>query len=69
MLMAIEIGQVVHDFAIIMIVAGAMAIISIKLKQPMIIGYILAGMAIDPYTQPFNLIRNIEVLNLLLKLG
>jgi monovalent cation:H+ antiporter-2, CPA2 family len=69
MLMAIEIGQVVHDFAIIMIVAGAMAIISIKLIQPMVIGYILAGMAIGPYTQPFNLILNIEVLNLFAEIG
>ena len=52
-----------------MIVAGAMTISSIKLKQPMVIGYILAGMAIGPYTQPFNLILNIEVLTFLLKLG
>ena len=67
--MAIEISQVIHDFAIIMIVAGFMSIISIKLKQPMVIGYLLAGMAIGPYTSPFNLILNIDVLNLFSEIG
>lgn len=67
--MSIEIGQVVHDFAVIMIVAGFMAVISIKLKQPMVIGYLLAGMAIGPYTSPFNLILNIDVLNLFAEIG
>ena len=67
--LSIEIGQVVHDFAVIMIVAGFMAVISIKLKQPMVIGYLLAGMAIGPYTSPFNLILNIDVLNLFAEIG
>jgi CPA2 family monovalent cation:H+ antiporter-2 len=67
--LAIEISQVIHDFAIIMIVAGFMSVISIKLKQPMVIGYLLAGMAIGPYTSPFNLILNIDVLNLFSEIG
>ena len=48
--MVIEIGQIIHDFAIIMTVAAVMALISFKLKQPMVIGFILAGMIIGPYT-------------------
>ena len=67
--MPIEISQVLHDFAIIMIISGFMAVISIKLKQPMVIGYILAGMAISPYTSPFNLVLNIDVLNLFAEIG
>ncbi len=62
--MVIEIGQIIHDFAIIMTVAAVMALISFKLKQPMVIGFILAGMIIGPYTQLFNFILNVEVLNL-----
>ena len=31
---------VIRDFAVIMIIASAMALLSFKLKQPMIIGYI-----------------------------
>ncbi len=51
--MVIEIRQIVHDFAIIMTVAAVMALISFKLKQPMVIGFILAGMIIGPYTPLF----------------
>lgn len=35
--------QVVQDFAIIMVVASVMALISYRLKQPMVIGYIVEG--------------------------
>jgi CPA2 family monovalent cation:H+ antiporter-2 len=67
--MAVEIGQIVHDFAVIMIVASAMALISFKLKQPMVIGYIGAGIIIGPYTPPFSFILHIEVLNLFAEIG
>jgi CPA2 family monovalent cation:H+ antiporter-2 len=67
--MVVEIGQVVQDFAVIMIVASVMALISFKLKQPMVIGYIVAGMIIGPYTPPFSFILDIEVLNLFAEIG
>ena len=35
----------------------------------MVIGYILAGMIIGPYTPPFSLIINIDVLNLFAEIG
>ena len=67
--MVIEIGQIVQDFAVIMIVASAMALISFKLKQTMVIGYIGAGIIIGPYTPPFSFILNVEVLNLFAEIG
>jgi CPA2 family monovalent cation:H+ antiporter-2 len=67
--MAIEATQVIQDFAIIMVVASVMALISYKLKQPMVIGYIGAGMIIGPYTPPFSLILHPEILNLLSEIG
>jgi CPA2 family monovalent cation:H+ antiporter-2 len=67
--LVIEIGQIIHDFAIIMTVAAVMALISFKLKQPMVIGFILAGMIIGPYTPLFNFILNVEVLNLFAEIG
>ncbi|MGA7369065.1 MAG: hypothetical protein WBX01_08045 [Nitrososphaeraceae archaeon] len=42
-----------------MIVAAVMLAITYKLKQPMGIGYVLAGMVIGPYTPPFSLIHNV----------
>ena len=67
--MAIEIVNILQDFAIIMIVAAIMTIISWKLKQPLILGYIAAGIIIGPHTPPFNLISNTDVLNLFSEIG
>lgn len=52
-----------------MIVASVMALVSYKLKQPMVIGYIIAGMIIGPYTPPFGLVLNLDVLNLFSEIG
>lgn len=60
---------VVMDLAVIMVVAGIMIAITFKLKQPMVIGYILAGMVIGPFTPPFSLVSSIETINLLAELG
>lgn len=61
--------QVVQDFAIIMVVASVMALISYRLKQPMVIGYIVAGIIIGPHTPPFSFILHPEILNLLAEIG
>jgi CPA2 family monovalent cation:H+ antiporter-2 len=66
---AIEIGQILQDFSVIMIIAGAMAMLSWRLKQPMVIGYIGAGMIIGPYTPPFSLVLNLDVMNLFAEIG
>jgi CPA2 family monovalent cation:H+ antiporter-2 len=52
-----------------MIIAAVMLFVTYKLKQPMVIGYILAGMVIGPYTPPFRLIHDINTLNVLAELG
>ena len=67
--MAIEITQILQDFATIMIIAAVMTIISYKLKQPLILGYIGAGIIIGPHTPPFSFISNVEVLNLFAEMG
>ena len=59
---------IVQDFAV-MVVAAIMLIITYKLKQPMVIGYILAGMVIGPYTPPFSLIQSVETVNVFAELG
>ena len=60
---------IVQDFAVIMIVAAIMLVITYKLKQPMVIGYILAGIVIGPHTPPFSLIHNIDTVNVFAELG
>lgn len=68
-MVAIEVGQILQDFSVIMIVAGAMAMLSFRFKQPMVIGYIGAGMIIGPHTPPFSLVLNLDVLNLFAEIG
>src|SRR3712207_75691 len=57
------------DLAIIMLVAAVMIAIAYKLNQPMVIGYIFAGMIIGPYTPPFTLVSSLDTINLLAELG
>ena len=52
-----------------MIVAAIMIAITYKLKQPILIGYLLAGMIIGPFTPPFSLISSVSTLNTLAELG
>jgi len=66
---AIEIGNILQDLVVIMVVAGAMAMISYRFKQPMVVGYIGAGMIIGPHTPPFSLVLNLDVLNLFAEIG
>lgn len=60
---------IVQDFAVIMIVAAIMIAITYKLKQPILIGYLLAGMIIGPFTPPFSLISSVNTINTLAELG
>jgi CPA2 family monovalent cation:H+ antiporter-2 len=46
----------IQDLAIVMIVAGVVTIVFHLLRQPVVLGYILAGVIIGPHTPPFPLI-------------
>ena len=43
------------DLAIVMIVAGLVTVLFHRLKQPVVLGYIIAGVIIGPHTPPFPL--------------
>jgi monovalent cation:H+ antiporter-2, CPA2 family len=60
---------IIQDFAVIMIIASIMALVSYKLKQPMIMAYIIAGMIIGPYTPPFSLIAHVDILHVFAEIG
>ncbi len=67
--MEAPIGQILQDFAVIMIIASVMTLVFYRLKQPVVIGFIVAGIIIGPYSPPFSLIHNLDVLNLFAELG
>jgi len=60
---------IVQDFAVIMVIAAIMLFLTQKLKQSMVIGYLVAGMIIGPYTPPFSLISEINTVNIFAELG
>lgn len=53
--------SIVADFAVLMIIAAIFVYLFYWLKQPIIIGYLIAGIIIGPYTPPFSLISNPSV--------
>jgi CPA2 family monovalent cation:H+ antiporter-2 len=61
--------SIVADLAIIMIIAAIVVYLFYLLKQPMIIGYIIAGIIIGPYTPPFSLISQPQVFSATADLG
>ena len=52
-----------------MIVAGVVTIICHRFKQPVVLGYIIAGVIIGPHTPPFPLIHSNETIDTLAELG
>jgi CPA2 family monovalent cation:H+ antiporter-2 len=58
-----------QDLAIVMIVAALVTLIFHRLKQPVVLGYILAGVIIGPHTPPFPLISQQETIETLSELG
>jgi CPA2 family monovalent cation:H+ antiporter-2 len=58
-----------QDLAVIMMVAGLVTIICHRFKQPVVLGYIIAGVIIGPHTPPFPLIHDGETINTLAELG
>ncbi len=52
-----------------MIVAGLVTIVFHRLKQPVVLGYIIAGVIIGPHTPPYALIHDEANINTLSELG
>ena len=58
-----------QDLAVVMIVAGMVTIIFHRLKQPVVLGYIIAGVIIGPHTPPYPLIHDEDTINTLSEMG
>ncbi len=59
----------IQDLAVIMLVAGVVTILFHRLKQPVVLGYIVAGFIIGPHTPPFGLIHDEGTIKTLAELG
>ncbi|WP_375740747.1 cation:proton antiporter [Pseudomonas boanensis] len=59
----------IQDLAVIMLVAGMVTILFHRFKQPVVLGYIVAGFIIGPHTPPFELIHDEDTIKILAELG
>lgn len=53
----------------VMVVAGLVTILFHRFRQPVILGYILAGFIVGPYTPPFPLVQDEATIRILADLG
>ena len=62
-------SALVRDFAIIMAVAGVAVVVFRRFNQPPILGYLIAGVIVGPFTLPNPPVTNQESIRLLADLG
>ena len=62
-------AEFLQDLAIVMILAAIVTVAFRRLGQPVVLGYILAGVIIGPHTPPYAFIHNEEAINTLSELG
>src|SRR3990167_5050823 len=67
--MNMHLATFLQDLALIMIVAGIVTVICHQLKQPVVLGYIIAGVILGPYTPPFSLIHDEATVKTLAEIG
>ena len=58
-----------QDLTMVMLVAGLVTVLCHWLRQPVVLGYILAGVIIGPYTPPFPLVTDPGSIQTLSQLG
>lgn len=61
--------HLLQDLAVVMIVAALVTVVFRRLKQPVVLGYIIAGVIIGPHTPPFPLVTDEETIRTLSELG
>ncbi len=61
--------EFLQDLAFVMLAAGLSAVLFHRLKQPIVLGYVLAGILIGPHTLPFSVINDEQSIRTLAELG
>lgn len=62
-------APLIRDLAVILGVASLVALLFQKIRQPVVLGYLIAGMIIGPYTPPYELVSDIPNVRTLSELG
>jgi len=61
--------MLIQDLAVVLIVAGGIGLVFRRLGLSVVVGYLVAGMVVGPYTPPFSLVAEPERIRTLSQLG
>lgn len=64
-----ELAPLIYDLAIMLGVAGIVILLFQRIHQPVVLGYLIAGIIIGPYTPPRSLVSDIPSIQTLSELG
>ena len=64
-----QLAPLIWDLAIILSFAGIAALIFKKIGQPIVLGYLIAGIILGPYTPPYALLKDLPNIQILSELG
>ena len=58
-----------QDLAMVMLVAGLVTLLFRRLRQPVVLGYLLAGFIIGPFSPPYSLVQDEATIKIMADLG
>ena len=64
-----ELAPLIKDLAIILGIASIITLLFQKIRQPIVLGYLVAGIIIGPYTPPYMLVTDVPNIKILSELG
>jgi monovalent cation:H+ antiporter-2, CPA2 family len=64
-----ELAPLIHDLTIMLGVAGIVVLLFQRIRQPVVLGYLVAGMLIGPYTTSHQFVTDIANIKILSELG
>jgi len=64
-----DLAPLIIDLAIMLGIASVVLLVFQKIRQPVVLGYIIVGMIVGPHTTPWALIKNTAQLHTLSELG
>lgn len=64
-----HLAPLIRDLAVILAVAGLVALVFRRIRQPVVLGYLVAGAVVGPHTPPFPLVTDLPNIRTLAELG
>ena len=64
-----NLAPLIYDLALMLGIAGIVILLFQRIHQPVVLGYLVAGMIIGPYTPPYSFVNDIHNIKTLSELG